>query len=509
MKYKPSLFFRLFYLACVYLLCAVKIISVKQFKEKFFSFLKSIKNVDEIVDAFWQKEIKNVADWYLNIKQKDDVICTASPEFLVLPCIKKINPTATLIATNMNKFSGQIVGENCKKQEKVNRILALFNGENETNENNIKNKKTNKNTPKEIKTTENVLNEIKINENKANEMQPKILFASAYSDSVSDLPMLDLAEKKFIVCGSKCYEFGKQKPTFLTKLKYLIKQLRISHYIKNLLIFFPLFFSKHLFNAQNFLTVLIATISFCLISSVVYIINDLKDAKRDRLHSQKRYRPIASYMVKPHEAVILVVLLLAGSLGLNAIIGFNYVAIAVMFGYAVLNLLYSLVLKNLPLIDVFTLSACYLLRLFYGGIIINVDISNWLYLTVLTASLFMGLTKRRNEILNEKDKTRAVNSFYSANFLDKNAYICLALTMAFYSLWAIDLTPIENRLNNFLILLSIPLVYFILMRYSMNVEKIKNSGNPVEVLLKDYLLVAFVALYVVLIAVAIYVPIKI
>lgn len=464
-KFRPVLFFRLLYVFVLYCLNALHIISTKVFKERVFSYIAKLKNVDEIVEKFWQKQTKNISAWYLTNRREDDVICSASPEFLVAACFKTINPTATIVATKMNKQTGKIEGENCKGEEKVNRLKQIFSDEN-------------------------------------------LKFNAVYTDSLSDFPILDLTENKFIVCGGKVYEFKKQKPTLLNKIKYFIKQMRVTHYIKNGLIFMPLVFSLNFFNARLFCDVLIATISFCLMNSCVYILNDVKDAKADRLHSSKRKRPIAGYMIKWWEALIFAALLLALSITINIFaLGFNWAAFAILLGYFLLNLAYSFYLKSVPLVELFILAGCYMLRLFYGGVVISVSISSWLYLTVLSASLFMGFIKRRNEIMFEGTSTRKVSKSYTVSFLDKNAYITMALTLAFYSLWAVSHINegfITTQIGKIMLLISIPLVYFILMRYSMEVER-KNSGNPMEVLIKCSFLMLAVVIYVVLIILALYV----
>ena len=234
------------------------------------------------------------------------------------------------------------------------------------------------------------------------------------------------------------------------------------------------------------------------------------DAKNDRKHTTKRKRPIASYMVKTHEAVIMALFLLTSSLFITFITwGANFAIIAILLGYAVINLLYSTCLKNIPIVDAFILSVCYLLRVYFGGFIIGTFVSKWMYLTILCGSLYMGFGKRRNEIKNEQNSTRKVNKFYNFNFLDKNLYVCLTLSLVFYSLWAIDFHTFDtSHLNRIILLATIPLVYFIMMRYSLNIEKTSNNGDPIDVLLRDKILITFAVIFVIMIILAIYVPIN-
>lgn len=469
---KPYLFFHLFYIAILTFLYWIGLIKCEKLKEKMFSILNYFKDKQLIIENFWDKEIKNINSWYLSKKKENDIICTASPEFLVKSAIERINPNAVVIGTKITFENKKVICEkNCKGEEKVNRIKQYFKGE-------YKNLK----------------------------------FNATYTDSISDMPILDLAENKYIVCGSKekdIYEFSHQKPKLSTKIKYLIKLMRIKHWIKNGLIFLPLIFSKQLFT-YAFVDVIIATISFCLITSFVYILNDLIDVKKDRLHSSKRKRPIASFMIKPYEAILLAIICLFGGITLNILyFNFNTLILAILLIYCIVNLLYSTLLKRIPIIDVFVLSFCYIIRLFYGGVIINVDISIWLYLTTLGASLFMGINKRRNELLQEGRKTRAVNKYYNASFLNKQSTVFQTLTLAFYSLWVAELIPVSNyEITNIIFLITIPLVYFILMRYSYQIEKKSNSGNPIEVLFKDIWLVLSVILFIAIILVVLYFPIQ-
>ena len=366
LKRRPTMIFGMFILAFYFLLNAIGMITTKRLKEKFFGFLNKVKNIDELVEKFWAKEIKNVNAWYNETKREDDVICSASPQFLVEPAIKMINPNALVICTQMDSTTGIITGENLKGVEKVNKL-------------------------KEV-------------------LAEDVKFDSVYTDSISDLPILDLAENKYIVCGKKYYKFGEQKPTLGVKIKYVIKQMRVKHYVKNGLIFLPLFFSGLLTQWNSILSCVYGFISFCLMASFVYVVNDLMDVKNDRKHTSKRKRPIACYMIKQHEAIIMAVVLFVSSVLINYFaFGLNPLIYVNLIGYAIINLLYSLWLKHIPIVDVFMLSACYLLRVFYGGLIIGTSVSKWLYLTILCGSLFMGFGKRRNEIKNEKEGTRKVS----------------------------------------------------------------------------------------------------
>ena len=283
-------------------------------------------------------------------------------------------------------------------------------------------------------------------------------------------------------------------------MKYL-KLMRPSHYIKNFLIFLPIIFSAKLFEHwQNLVVLSGGFLAFSLLCSCVYIVNDAIDAPKDRLHSDKKHRPIASGAVSVRAAFVLFSVLLVAS-GLIAVWlirdwGSRSEILLWLGVYLILNVLYSLSLKNHPIIDVAILTSGFLIRLLYGSALTGIGASNWLYLTVIAMSFYLSLGKRRNEILahGEKGSTRKVLKYYNQQFLDKNMYVCLGLTIVFYSLWAVDDNTIRSIGSNYLVW-TVPLVILICMKYSLNIEG-QSSGDPVEVLLRDKVLIALVAVYV-------------
>lgn len=283
-------------------------------------------------------------------------------------------------------------------------------------------------------------------------------------------------------------------------MKDILSLMRIKHYIKNLLIFLPLFFSGSFMNGELVVTNIIGFISFCLLTSTIYIFNDICDANKDRLHTTKCNRPIASGRISKRTAILLIVILLSISvlLALNIFSGNIYVFV-IMFSYLVLNILYSLKLKNIPIIDVSIIVAGFILRLIYGGVISNIPISNWLYLTVIAISFYMGYGKRRNEILMQKEGTRKVLENYSYEFLDKNMHMSSALAIIFYALWCVE-NSTKYAIN---LVYSVPLVMLIVMKYSLDIER-KSDGDPVNVILNDKWLMLLTVLYGILLIFEVY-----
>lgn len=271
--------------------------------------------------------------------------------------------------------------------------------------------------------------------------------------------------------------------------------MRIHHYLKNGLIFSPLLFSGLLFNVSLIKTTILGFIAFSLIASVVYIINDINDVELDKLHPTKSKRPLASGEISINSARFVAISLIFIAFIINTFISGNSpMSWVILILYLILNVAYSKGLKNYPIVDVAILVSGFVLRVIYGSAITNIEISSWLYLTVISMSFYLGLGKRRNELLKQKDLSRKVLKYYNHNFLDKNMYMCLALTIVFYALWTVD--PITNqKINNNLLTWTVPIVILICMKYSLNIEK-DSDGDPVEVVIKDKLLLLFVVLFI-------------
>ena len=145
----------------------------------------------------------------------------------------------------------------------------------------------------------------------------------------------------------------------------------------------------------------------------------------------------------------------------------------------------------------------YLIRVLYGSSIIEIPVSNWLYLTVIAISCYLAFGKRRNELARQGPLSRNVLKYYTYEFLDKNMYLSNALIIVFYSLWCTDSVVIEKFSNN--LVWTVPLVLLISMKYSLNIEG-DSDGDPVEVITKDKILVSLFLLYIVVIFSILYLP---
>ena len=182
----------------------------------------------------------------------------------------------------------------------------------------------------------------------------------------------------------------------MDKLVLVFKSIRVTQWVKNILVFAPIVFSGFLFVPGYFSKVAWAFGLFCLLSSAVYVFNDLIDIKSDRLHPFKRNRPIASGKIPLELAIFMFILLSGISLGLGFLTSTFF--FGTMGAYFLMNVLYSLWLKRIPIVDVFVIAAGFVLRIYAGSFIINVHMDVWFLLTVISASLFLAVGKRRSEM---------------------------------------------------------------------------------------------------------------
>ena len=289
-------------------------------------------------------------------------------------------------------------------------------------------------------------------------------------------------------------------------MKKYLKLIRIKHWLKNGLVFLPIFFSINILNKEMLINSILAFIIFSVTASIVYITNDIEDVDKDAKHPVKKHRPLASGAVSMRDAKItrsILLIVLGGFLWMisNKVESIWILLIPVI--YLGMNLAYSKGLKNIPIIDVMVIVLGFLLRVIYGGIAVGVEVSKFLYLMIIFGSFFLGFGKRRNEILKNGDKSRESLSMYNQSFLDKNMYVSFALAIVSYTLWCVDPTTIAHIGNDF-VFWTIPILMIILQLYSLNIEG-NSYGDPIDVILSDKKLLVTSIIYVIVMIVIIYV----
>lgn len=266
--------------------------------------------------------------------------------------------------------------------------------------------------------------------------------------------------------------------------KYLFISLRPRQWTKNAAIFIGLIFSLNLRRTDMVATTMAAFVIFCLLSAGVYLINDLIDCERDRLHPIKCHRPLASGALPKSIALVAAGLLPLVSLPAAFLLSpaFGLAASA----YLLLNLVYCVQFRNMVIIDVFSIAAGFMIRVVAGAVVIAVPISPWLYVCTILGALFLGFSKRRHEIVLLSDNAgdhRAILEEYSPALLDQMITIVTSSLIMGYSLYTFSA---ENLPKNHAMMLTIPFALYGIFRYLYLVHQKEGGGRPEEILLGDW-----------------------
>jgi len=264
----------------------------------------------------------------------------------------------------------------------------------------------------------------------------------------------------------------------------LIESMRPKQWVKNGIIFAALIFDVQLFMLTPLLRTLAGFVILCMLSSAVYLFNDLADIEKDRLHPKKRLRPLASGRLNTSVALVVAILLPLVALPLSFLLDWRFGVIAVV--YLVTNILYSFWLKNVVIIDVMLLATGYVLRVAAGVAIITVErFSPWLYICMTLLALFMGFGKRRGEMVlqgNGSNSSRKVLQDYTLPFLDELINIVSTATIVAYSLYTFTA---PNLPENHAMMLTIPFVIYGIFRYLYLIHIKGEGGAPDELVLTD------------------------
>ncbi len=274
----------------------------------------------------------------------------------------------------------------------------------------------------------------------------------------------------------------------------IFKSLRPKQWTKNGFVFAALIFDEKLFQAEPLIKTLLGFVLLCLISGTVYLINDLVDIEKDRLHPLKKNRPIPSGQVSVKVGTLSALILVVMCLPLSFWLSINFGIIVT--GYLLLQIAYSFVLKNIVIVDVLTVAAGFVLRVAAGVALVEAErFSPWLYVFTVLLALFLVLGKRRTELAQLKDhatNTRSILNEYNLPFLDEMMAVVTAgtvMTYAFYTFSA------PNLPSNHSMMLTLPFVIFGIFRYLYVIHVQGNGGAPDEILLSDSPLQISIALF--------------
>lgn len=303
----------------------------------------------------------------------------------------------------------------------------------------------------------------------------------------------------------------------------VLRLLRPRQWIKNFAIFAALIFSGDLFYAPAFWKTFLGFLVFCAISSAIYVINDIFDREKDRLHPFKRFRPIANKDVTVKTAFIVAAILIVLALSLSSFISTGFLLITLVF--LLLHIAYSAVLKHIEIVDILTLAGGYILRVFAGEVVTGFHISAWLLLTTITLSLFLAIGKRRSELtllgkgsLEKISITRKTLSHYTEKLLDVYLSIFATSAFVFYALFTFLENPQGRQFDigiipadilgtylqrKWLMITIIPVVYGI-MRYLQRIYEKHEGESPERVLFSDRALLTAVVIWGLLVVVIIY-----
>jgi 4-hydroxybenzoate polyprenyltransferase len=277
-------------------------------------------------------------------------------------------------------------------------------------------------------------------------------------------------------------------------LKAIFRTMRPKQWAKNVFVLAPLVFDRQLTNLNALARSVAGMLLFCLISSTVYILNDIMDVESDRAHPEKRKRPIASGQLPIRTAIVILVVLLIVTIPLSFWLSPAFGVIAVI--YFLVNFAYSTWLKHIPLIDVLIVAACYVLRVAAGVVLITVErFSPWLYIVTTLFALFIGFGKRRAELSlleNEAKTHRRVLDGYTIPLLDQLITIVSGTTVVAYSLYTFTA---PNVPPNHTMMLTIPFILYGIFRYLWLIGVKSAGGAPEDLVFTDRPLQATVLLW--------------
>lgn len=284
----------------------------------------------------------------------------------------------------------------------------------------------------------------------------------------------------------------------------VVRQLRPRQWTKNLAVFAPLLFAKRALDGTAVWHATLAVAAFCFLASSIYVLNDWLDREKDRLHPEKRRRPIASGQLGGGLALVIGLVCFAVGAGLTWLASPELVPVA--GGYLILQVLYSFLLKHQVILDVLVIAVGFVLRVIGGGVAISVPVSNWLYLCTLLLAVFLGFAKRRNELTslaNDASGHRAALSDYSLPLLDQLISVVSAACVVAYGLYTVSEDTVAH-VGSDALKYTVPFVLYGIFRYLYLMHRRNAGGSPERVLLSDPPLIIDLLLYVAVVGWALY-----
>ena len=270
------------------------------------------------------------------------------------------------------------------------------------------------------------------------------------------------------------------------RISSILRLLRPSHYIKNLFVLLPLFFSAQITNNLLLKNAILAFVSFCLIASSVYVFNDIYDINDDRIHPEKKTRPLASGVISISLAIILDLVLSIGGLLLSYLV--NYKLLFVLVAYKLINILYTLILKKIAILDIMVLSLGFVLRLYAGSVSTGIQLSEWIIIMTFLLSMLIVLGKRRNDVLffeQEEIVLRHAVKGYNSMFLNYTMVMLSSVIIVSYIMYTVS-PEIQQRFGTGHLFITVFWVLSGILRYLQLLFVFNSRENPVKLLINDH-----------------------
>lgn len=285
----------------------------------------------------------------------------------------------------------------------------------------------------------------------------------------------------------------------------VLQSLRPRQWVKNLFVFAGVIFSQQLFTPEVWHAGS-AFALFCGLSGAIYLLNDVADAEKDRLHPVKRHRPVASGRLSRGAALTVGALLLAGSLALSFALGWRFGLVALAYGALLTT--YSVWLKHLVILDVLTVAVGFVLRAVAGAVAVEAEISGWLLICTVLIALFLALGKRRHEYLTLHGGAaahRPILAEYSEGFIDQMIAVVTASTVTAYALYTMSPETVA-KFHTRLLPVTLPFVLYGIFRYLYLLYRRELGGNPTDLVVSDRALLVNTVLWATTLLVLIYGP---
>jgi len=299
---------------------------------------------------------------------------------------------------------------------------------------------------------------------------------------------------------------SQEMPENKIQLSDYIRLLRPKEWIKNLFLFIPLFFAGEFTDINKIIDLCIGFISYSLVASAIYIINDYRDIESDRLHPTKKFRPLASGKISKSLAILTMFLVLFLGFYIAYLLKAKFLFILSL--YFILNLLYSFGLKNISILDILIVSSGFVFRIKSGGAITSINVTTWLVIMVFLLALFMAIAKRRDDILikvkSGVDIRKSIKG-YNLEFLNFSLVLITSVTLVAYLMYTVS-PEVLLRHNNYRLYYTCIFVIAGIMRYLQLTFVENNTASPTRILFEDRFIQLTIILWILSFCLIIYMP---